>query len=329
MTINMEIGSFIELDIASTGEYFQDDIKIARLNTARAGIYHALRLLNINTVFLPYYLCPTVKEFLSRKGISISYYRLNEQFEPLLKQPEKEAVVLISNYFGIFSQNRLKAICKNFKHVIIDNSQSFFSPPIEGCYNVYSTRKFFGVPDGCYVIGENARLFTETYDKDYSSETAAFLLKRHEFGSSAVYAERMKNEKRLDRSDIKLMSILTQTLLNGIDYERIRKKRIENFYIAHKLYKQFNLLDPTLWMTDENAPMVYPFMFKDEGLVTKLNNKNIYTGRWWKDVLSHVEPDSFEGQLSSFMVPIPIDQRYTRKEVDYCYEVILSVLNLS
>jgi hypothetical protein len=325
----MEIGSFIELDIPSTGEFYQGDKEIARLNTARAGIFHALKLLHVNTIYLPYYLCPNVKEFLTKKGISIHFYHLNQQFEPLLKQPEKETAVLLTNYFGILSQNRLQDLSKRFEHVIVDNSQSFFTPPIEDCYNIYSARKFFGVPDGCYVIGKNAELFTETYDQDYSSVTAAFLLKRHEFGCNAVYTERMQNEERLDFSNIKLMSILTRTLLKGIDYERIRKKRFENFDTAHRLYKLHNLLDPTLWMTDANVPMVYPFMFKDDSLVAKLISQKIYTGRWWKDVLNHVEFDSFEGKLSSFMVPIPIDQRYNQEEINYCYEVIHSILNLS
>lgn len=324
----MEIGSFIELDIPVTGEYYHIENDIARLNTARAGIYHALKVMRINTIYLPYYLCPTVKEFLSTKGISILFYRLNEQFEPMLKQAGNETAVLLSNYFGISSQDRLQKLSKRFKHIIIDNSQSFFMHPIDGCYNVYSTRKFFGVPDGCYVIGKNAGMLTETYEQDFSSGTAAFLLKRHEYGCSAIYPERMLNEKRLDNSDIKLMSKLTRSLLQGIDYNRIRKKRIENFHLTHQLYKDINLLDPMFWMTDENVPMVYPFMYKDEALVEKLNAQKIYTGRWWKDVLNYVEPESFEGALSSFMVPIPIDHRYNQKEINYCFEVICSVLNL-
>jgi len=276
----MEIGSFIELDIPNTGEYYQDEDDIARLNTARAGIYHALSVMCLKTIYLPYYLCPTVKDFLYKKGITIYFYRLNKQFEPLLSQAEEEAAVLLSNYFGIFSSDRIKEVSKRFKHVIVDNSQSFFTPQIDGAYDVYSPRKFFGVPDGSYLLGPNASVGIAKYDKDSSSDTSAFLLKRIEKGCSAVYAERMENENRLDKSDILRMSDLSRRILQSIDYKHIIRRRLENFKHANSLFKEYNLLYPEKFMDQECVPMVYPLLIEDEGLVDKLKHEEIYTGRW-------------------------------------------------
>jgi len=63
----MEIGSFIELDLNDSGEYHSGDLNRARLNAARAGIYHSCRLYHCSTVYIPYYLCPTVKAFLLKR----------------------------------------------------------------------------------------------------------------------------------------------------------------------------------------------------------------------------------------------------------------------
>ena len=47
---------------------------------------------------------------------------------------------------------------------------------------VYSCRKFVGAPDGAYVVGKYAHKSVEEYPQCYSSDTAAFLLKRIEYG---------------------------------------------------------------------------------------------------------------------------------------------------
>ncbi len=315
--MNREIGSFIELDLRNTGEYYEGEDNIARLNSARAGIYHACRLLKCKSVCIPYYLCQTVKTFLHKKGIEVKSYFINDEFEPVdLRQTYNQAVLLV-NYFGIMSPEKIRTLANRFKNVIIDNSASFYSDPVEGCYNVYSPRKFFGVPDGCYVVGKGASELTNTYEQDFSSDTSAFLLKRIEYGSSLVYSERMKNEERIDRSDTLIMSALTRALLKNIDYLQIKTKRKENFYLAHDLYKEINLIDPSHLYHTVCTPMVYPLVLEDIDLTEKLKRRNIYVGRLWKHVLKEVPDPSFEAMLSKYLVPIPIDQRYCGQEMIY------------
>jgi hypothetical protein len=315
-----EIGSFIELDLRNTGEYYSGAINIARLNSARAGIYHACRILNCSSVYIPYYLCPTVKEFLTRKGIKVKSYFISERYEPVNVKQEDDSAIVLVNYFGIIANSYLRKISRQFKNVIIDNCPAFYNNPIDDCYNIYSPRKFFGVPDGCYVVGKNAEKLTDEYDQDFSSETSSFLMKRIEFGSSAVYHERMRNEERIDNADILNMSVLSKALLNSIDYSNIKKKRQNNFHFVNDLYKGFNLVDPARFMDNECVPMIYPLVVEDPDLVEKLKEKQIYTGRWWKHVLSEVPEKSFEAKLSKFLVPIPIDQRYGKEELAYCYK---------
>ena len=79
-------------------------------------------------------------------------------------------------------------------------------------------------------------------------------------------------------------------------------------------------------MDNDCVPMVYPLVVEDFDLVDKLKEKQIYTGRWWKHVLREVPDDTFEARMSKFLVPVPIDQRYSKEELEYCYNVFCKVV---
>jgi hypothetical protein len=323
----MEIGSFIELDIKDSGEYHDYGNSMIRLNSGRASIYHAMKLQNTQVIYLPYYLCPTVIDFLSSKKNEIRYYSIDKDFEPILDTNDENSSLLIVNYFGIFSNESITEKSGKYNNVIVDNSPSFFSNPISDVYNVYSLRKFFGVPDGSYLIGKNANNFSSEYKQDISSGTASYLLKRIEHGSSAIYQERMQNEKRIDSSDILKMSELTLKLIKGIDYMEIRHKRKENFLYAHEKLADINQLPLNDVFNSEVIPMVYPLLIENQNMVHQLAKNGIYTGRWWNHVLKLVEENSFEAYLSKYMIPIPIDQRYGEKEIDYINKCIREIIS--
>ena len=104
----IEIGSFLELDLKRGSEYYSDESNIARLNTGRSGIIHSLQLLHCKTIYLPYYLCPDVRTFISRFNITIKYYNISPDFEPLLENNEEDSAILIVNYFGLLPESKLK-----------------------------------------------------------------------------------------------------------------------------------------------------------------------------------------------------------------------------
>lgn len=123
----MEIGSFIEMQFPHGNEYYKGDVNIARLNSGRAAIYHAVRVLNCKTVWLPYYQCNTVRDFLIRKNIQVKYYFQDSGFNPkAIEQEPGEAVVLV-NYFGIMSRSRMVKLAADYDNVIIDNTPAFFA----------------------------------------------------------------------------------------------------------------------------------------------------------------------------------------------------------
>nr|WP_302831676.1 hypothetical protein [uncultured Bacteroides sp.] len=319
----MEIGSFIELQLPQGKEFYFQQKDLIRLNTGRAAIWHAFRVTEARTIWLPYYQCDTVRDFLKRKGVDIKYYHIDENFNPIDLHAKEEDVVMFVNYYGIMSQERMRTLSISYPYTIIDNCQAFYCKPLPNAMNVYSCRKFIGVPDGAYVIGKNAHKYTEEYPQGFSSDTAAFLLKRIEYGCEGKgYEARCINEHRIDVEDIMKMSKLTHTILDGTDYNFIKNKRRENFQIANDLFKDINLIDATRFYDNDTIPMVYPLVVKDDDLLPRLQRFKHFQGHWWNYICEELPIDTFEYWMSRYMIPITIDQRYGRDELMYLANII-------
>lgn len=328
----MEIGSFIELQFPAGLEFYSGSayrgMGIARLNSGKAALFHAFRITGCQAVWLPVYLCDCVREFFKRKQVAVHFYHIDRNFEPLdLSQAEHDAVLLV-NYYGIMSESRMRQLSAQYNHVIIDNCQAFFATPLPNCQNVYSCRKFIGVPDGAYVIGNNADDFCGEYPQGFSSDTALFLLQRIEYGCEGkAYQSRTVNENRVENEDVMKMSKLTRSILDGTDYQRIQTKRRENFHYADSLLRGLNCLSPTQFLDAACVPMVYPFLAEDNDLLDILQAHKHFQGHWWSYLLPETSPDSAEHWLSKYIIPITIDQRYGKNELDCLFQIVESTLN--
>lgn len=321
--MNFEIGSFLELQLPSGREWYTGDIDIARLNTGRMGILYAFRVTGCKRIWLPIYQCDSIRETFKKMGVEMCFYHQDRLFNPIdIKSTDEDAVLLV-NYYGIMSSQRMAELAKSYKHPIIDCAQAFFCKPIDNALMVYSCRKFVGAPDGAYVIGEDAHKYVEEYPQCYSSDTSVFLLKRIEYGCEGqAYEARSLNEQRLDSEECMKMSKLTWTLMDAEDYARNRRKRKENFDYAHKLFETINKIDPTRYIDDETVPMVYPLVVEEDDLLQTLQAAKHFQGHWWSYICEEQPEDSFEYWISRYVIPITIDQRYGKDELDYLADII-------
>jgi hypothetical protein len=276
-------------------------------------------------IWIPYYQCDTVRDTFIKKGVEVKYYHTDRYWNPIDLAPTDDEAVLFVNYYGIMSNARMKELASLSKHPIIDNCQAFFCEPIEGAMNVYSCRKFVGVPDGAYVIGRGAGKFVDEYPQCYSSDTAAFLLMRIEYGCEGKgYEARSVNEHRIDTEECMKMSKLTRTILDGTDYGHIQQKRRENFAYAHELLGGINQLNPLQYYDENTIPMVYPLVVEDDALIQKLFAAKHFQGHWWSYICEEHPEESFEHWISRYVIPVTIDQRYGREELEYLASVILT-----
>lgn len=321
----MEMGSFIELQMPKNLEYYSQRKDIARLNTGRSAIWHAFRVIGAKKIWIPYYQCDTVRETLIKKGVDVRYYHIDKDWNPIDLTPTDDEAVLFVNYYGMMSNARMRELAKLCRYPIIDNCQAFFCESIENAMNVYSCRKFVGVSDGAYVIGEGGEKFVDEYPQCYSSDTSIFLLMRLEYGCEGKgYEARSINEHRIDTEDCMKMSKLTRMILDGTDYEFIRQKRRENFNIAHKLLGNINKLNPLQYYDEKTVPMVYPLLVEEDDLIQKLFKAKHFQGHWWSYICDEQPEDCFEYWISRYVIPITIDQRYGEEELEYLAGIIMN-----
>lgn len=311
-----EYGGYFPLELCRGKEYHSKfDSNMIRVNSGRTAIEYCLLVEKIRKIYVPYYICNTVIESINKQDVEICWYYLDENFSPINIVLGEDEYLLWVNYFGIFPANKVLEIVQKYQRVIIDNSQAFFTEPIVSTYNVYSCRKFFGVSDGGYCIKQEIE--KKILPKSYSWDKANFLLKSLEMGTNEAYEQHLINEKSIGQHLLD-MSILTRRILENINYEEIKEIRARNFYyLQEELFGLNDLIIP------ENVyPMQYPLLIDACGLKEHLVEHKIYVPTLWKEVGETFSENIWEGYLSKKLILLPIDQRYTEKDMDYVAQVV-------
>jgi hypothetical protein len=310
------IGGYFELELKRGKEYHSDAIK---LNTGRNAFEYILRAKGYKKVYIPYYTCDVMLEPIGRLKLDYEFYSIGENFLPKFdfSKVKKEETFVYTNYFGICDK-QVKEVVSNCRNVIIDNSQAFFSKPIEGLDTFYSPRKFFGVSDGAYLYTDKELKIDLKQDK--SSTRFSHLLGRVEDGPEEHYLEFKKNDEKLKDQPIQKMSRLTERILQSIDYDNAISKRRENYLYLHKHLQECNGLDASL--EDSEVPMVYPYLTKEKGLREHLIRNKIFVAKYWPNVEEWAKKESVEYEMQEYLLPLPLDQRSCTMDMDLILELI-------
>ena len=323
-----DIGCFINLELPQGRELFRNipSSDIIRLNSCRSAILHSIRCYNVKKVWIAKYQCDEVISFLKREKCELLFYDVDEEFNPLLDTNEQDTAIVLTNYFGLLGDRHFLPLIKKYKNVIIDNAQALFYHPIDGCLNCYSPRKFVGSPDGAYVIGKEVNKFE--YEQDMSSDTSQFLLMHYEQGCEGdAYVRKKENDARINSSGIKLMSPLTYAILDSYDYERVIKKRKENFRYARKLFDRINKFSIGKLVEDDAVPMGYPLWNEKAEIIPEFHKNKIFQARYWEYLIDTASKESLECRWVKYMALICIDQRYGKEEIDFQNEIVKKCLN--
>ena len=311
------IGGYFELELRRDKEYHS---KAIALNTGRNALGLILKVKKYKKVYIPFYTCDAVLEPIRKIKIPYEFYSIDKSFEPIFNFSilKRTDGFLYTNYFGLKDKfiTELVVRCKN---LIIDNSQSFFSLPMKDVPTFYSCRKFFGVADGAYLYLSGAPKLD--FPLDYSLGRFKHLLKRIELGAEAGYGDFKTNDNSLIGQPIKRMSNLTKALLCNIDYGSVKKIRRENFLFLHRRLSKYNEL--AIYITKKAIPMVYPFLITQPGLKRKLIENNIYNAIYWPNVFSWTSEHAQEYKFAKYIIPLPIDQRYGKKDLTYLTSILL------
>ena len=300
--------------------------KISKLNCGRSCFYVAARSTKIKKVYIPYFTCIETAQPFEDLGIPITYYSLDPNFFPKNVELLKDEYLLWTNYYGNASKKMISLVQDKYRgQLIIDNCHAFFCPPIKEAFNCYSARKFIGVADGAYLVTDLSQNHNiEGLERDTTFAYMSHLFQQNEKGTNDGYVSSLQNEKRLEKN-YALMSITTEKILNMVDFEKIKKIRKNNFLLLHAYLEKLNdfPVNPEV-MTQ----MYYPFKCKDRTLRENLIKEKIYSPTWWRHVVDLLGEDSFEAELALDTVLLPIDQRYSPKDMKLISQFIHKLINI-
>ncbi len=305
------IGGYFSLELSHCEEYHKDAIK---LNTGRNCLEYILRCRQYKKVYIPYYTCEVILEPFQKLCVAYEFYHIDLSLEisDEIHLQEGEAL-LYTNYYGL-KQRYVQVLAEKYgQQLIIDNTQAFYAKPIPGIDTFYTCRKFFGVPDGAYLYTDT--LLNMEMEQDVSYERMNSLIKRIDISPEAGYQDFRDVSKSLVGLPIKRMSKLTRRMMQGIDYEAIKQRRRANYQMLDAVLCHENNI--VLKFESDAVPMVYPYLVPIKGLRERLIENKIFVARYWPNVLTWSTKDDTCFLLASQMIPLPIDQRYGKEELEY------------
>ena len=324
---NMEMGGYLPLELNKGLEYFErfHDIDIWRFNSGRSSIVAALNSMKVRRVHIPFYNCYMVEEALKKNGYKIQKYKIDSNFLPQINRFEEDDWLVYIDYFGVCNKKVKELIAEKYKRVIFDNTQAFYAQPIikEFVFNVYSCRKFFGVADGAYLVAKEGQKVITEYEEDSSWKRSSFLLRSIEEGTNNAYGDSLRSEEEIG-FQVKLMSKLTRKIMQSVNYESVAMTRIRNFNCLNKFLCDINELN--ISFEDEEVPMVYPLLIRNDNLRMELIKSKIYVPQWWKYLINELDNEDYEVILSKYLIPLPIDQRYSEEQMTFLANTVKSHL---
>ena len=297
-----------------------------RLNSCRHSLEYILRgLKSVSHVWIPYFTCDVMLEPLKKLGIPYGFYHINNRLEIAndIKLNENE-ILVYTNYYGI-KDDYVKLLAEKYtSRLIVDNAQALFCKPNKSCHQIYSPRKYIGMPDGGLAVTTIPDRSSElSFDMSY--ERCLHLLKRHELHPSEGYKDFQNDDGQISNCKLSRMSVISSNIFASVDFNVVKEKRRKNFSSLHKILGKTNKLNiPS--MDSFECPLIYPY-WTDNGaaLKKKLIANNIFIATYWPNVLERMESDDIEYELANNIICIPIDQRYGDDEMLFILNKIATI----
>lgn len=314
-----EIGGFFEIELGERKNSFYSNL--IAVNSGRNAIAYIVEASWYKTVYLPYYCCNCIEATLLKMNIECKYYHIDQKLKPIDVTVNEGEAILIINYYGQLNRSDIIDLKKKYKNVILDNTQNFFMKPIKEVDTVYSVRKYFGVSDGAYLQSKN--VLSRSLKQDKSIGRVLPMIGRYEDSAQNYYALQQEKEKTLDNLELMKMSKFTKAILQSIDYKKVKRIRQSNFEYFHNVFKDINMFE----VANERATFMYPLKINKAAEVRKrLIMQRIYVPVLWPVLNQEQGINQFEGSLKDGIVNLPIDQRYTKKQLEYIVKQVYNII---
>lgn len=321
------IGGYFGLEKSNQKSFFGDIV--FKVNSGR----HALELIlrgidDIGCLYVPLYTCDAVLDCVKKLNLKWKFYSITETLEANLEDVDlspSNNYIICTNYFGV-KDGYVDKLCQQYKqHVIVDQAQALFSNNKNAVYQFYSPRKFVGLADGGFCrVSDRIEEIEKIYGDlqiDESWDKCWHLLKRIDVSSMFGYTDYKKVSEIIAQADLQKQSQLTSFMLDNIDFEHVKTVRFQNFNYLHARLKQVNQF--VLDEDDISAPLCYPLWTKNGELLKKeLIANHVFVASYWPNILDWCPTGSREQEFYSNIVALPLDQRYTKEDMERVYRIL-------
>ncbi|MFC0876131.1 hypothetical protein ACE01N_06035 [Saccharicrinis sp. FJH2] len=315
------IGGYFEFDCYHNTDLHKNALF---LNSGRSCLRYIIKAYQIKKLFIPLFSCDVILDIIIEEKIEFSFYKIDENFEPVLNNLlECDDWLLYINYFGLKS-DYLEKLALVHKNSIVDNSQALFTPPVGEFPTFYSPRKFTGLPDGGLLYCN--RKIDSFLEKDTSIKGTEHLFLRLEESPEMGFNSFLENERNINVAGFKKISDLSKSIYSNTNFSYIKEMRNKNYSYLNDKLSSLNRLSNIFDISDIKVPLAYPFLNSEidgEKLRYHLIKNRVFVPQYWPNVLNWASKSDTEYYITKNIVYLPIDQRYTFKDMDIILNMVL------
>lgn len=353
----MEIGSIFEInpaDLLSNQEKQIPKLPLQKhssffsyfLNTGRSAIVLLLEKLKSEgheRVFLPSFICDSVRDAVQRAGMEICYYKVDVDLSLDLSSVliRKTDLLYVVQFFGKRIDERTINIVDQFKRegivVIEDISLSLLSEGEGyvgfGNYIIGSLRKWFPIIDGGILLSRKQLAFDlEDAANDYTLYYYTAQILKYLYLNNEKPKKDWKNiflsynedgmQSLFSDYTLRKMSKISLNILRGIDFYSVRDQRIKNFDLLGSLLVSIPQVKILVERQGKMTPLGMVILCEErDTLLNYMISRDIYCNVHWRSNESTKQYNESE-YLSKRCITIPCDQRYGYKEMEYIHKVL-------
>ena len=321
----MPIGGYFSLELREGNAIPAWYERAVGFMSARSALAAQLQSMNCERAYVPTYNCESVLQALNSINVSVAHYKLNANGDiPHTVLPAQNEVVLINNYFGLFDAQTQRGVQRfGPDRSVVDAAQALYYHPKVPCPVIYSPRKFFGLPDGGFLVNSSTAQMPHACDID-SAAHCQHLLHRAAGDVARGYSYFQRAESRLDKCLQVSISEVSRRLFLAQDFYVVAKKRRRNFrFLVHLLRGRVE----TIALQQNAVPLCCPiFLPNAADLRLHLAKMNIFCPHYWPgNELDHSDP--FAKKFLSSCVFVPCDQRYDFDDMRKIAAAVLEFLD--
>jgi dTDP-4-amino-4,6-dideoxygalactose transaminase len=302
------------------------------LANARSGIHVLAEALNPPRVWMPSYLCGTMLQGIDRNRVEFYPIDRDLQVTEPARAGEGDLVVIV-DYFGFPPARRLFEDARSRGAWILEDACQALLTEGVGKYAdfvLFSPRKYLGVPDGG-ILNSNTCLCISDIQlskppAEWSLRTLDAAVLRGEFdrhGGDRSWFSLFQESERDCPVGYFQMSETAREVLQFCDYEGITRRRRRNYALLLGALSDMAIYAD---LPDAVTPVGFPIRARNrDSLRQALFAHQIYPPVHWQ--IAGVVPDAFKEchLVSSEIMTLPCDQRYTTTDMEWMAEIVQRV----